>query len=43
VTGDEFAASVEELITDARKGGVPDEALIVILQDAVAVLADGLT
>jgi hypothetical protein len=36
VTEDEFAAAVQELITDARNGGVSDAALTVILQDAVA-------
>lgn len=43
MTAQEFAAKLEALIADARAGGVPDEDIVILLQDAADALESGIT
>jgi hypothetical protein len=43
MTAQEFAAKLEALIVEARAGGVPDEDIVILLQDAADGLESGLT
>jgi hypothetical protein len=43
MTGDQFAVAVEALIVQGRAAGLTDEAMIIILQEIIAALADGQT
>jgi hypothetical protein len=40
---EEFAEAIDNLITAAREGGLSDAAIIVVLEDAVEGLDDGLS
>ena len=43
MTAEEFAEAVDELIAAAREGGLSDVKLIVVLEDAVERLDEGLS
>jgi hypothetical protein len=43
MTAEEFAEVIDKLIADAREGGLPDEKMIVVLEDAVEGLDEGLS
>jgi hypothetical protein len=43
MTAEEFAEAIEKLITAAREGGLTDAAMIVVLEDAVEGLDEGLS
>ena len=43
MTAEEFAEAIEKLITAARDGGLTDAAMIVVLEDAVEGLDEGLS
>jgi hypothetical protein len=43
MTAEEFANAIEKLITAARDGGLTDAAMIVVLEDAVEGLDEGLS
>jgi hypothetical protein len=43
MTVEEFAEAIDNLITAGREGGLSDAAIIVVLEDAVEGLDDGLS
>ena len=43
MTTEEFAEAVDKVITAAREGGLSDAAIIVVLEDAVEGLDEGLS
>ncbi len=43
MTEEEFAARVEKLIRKAHDGGLSDEAMITVLENAVEALDEGLS
>jgi hypothetical protein len=43
MTAEEFAEAIDQLIAAAREGGLSDAAIIVVLEDAVEGLDEGLS
>jgi hypothetical protein len=43
MTAEEFAEAVDKLISAAREGGLSDEKMIVVLEDTVEGLDEGLS
>ena len=42
MTAEEFAEAIDKLIADARDGGLSDAKMIVVLEEAVGELDEGL-